>query len=332
MAPKAKFPVTGIKEIAQLAGVSPATVSNVLNGRPNVGQATKERVLAICKEHDYHPNIAGRHLKTGRPKTILFTFSDFDRSFYLEVIHGIHDYADAHDYDLLICTGRVCEKYMHPAMTSGCIALDGKLSSDLLERKASPDYPIVVLDRILQNPSIKSILVNNYDPMYALVDSLAKKGFARFSFLGGIENTADNRERYQAFLDALKANGIAFTRDGYIAGNWHESSGIRAAQILLLTESRPEVLVCANDNMAMGAIQTFNANGLTVGRDISVTGFDNNAIAEYNGITTIDIPDYERGYLAAQALVGNIEGDINREIFRITAKLIERSSVAPRRL
>jgi LacI family transcriptional regulator len=259
---------------------------------------------------------------------LLFTFSDFDRSFYLEVIHGIHDYADAHDYDLLICTGRVCEKYMHPAMTSGCIALDGKLPSEILDRKAAADYPIVVLDRILDNPYVKSILVNNYDPMYSLVDSLAKRGFTRFSFLGGIENTADNRERYQAFLDALEGNGITFTRDGYIAGDWHENSGIRAAQILLLTESRPQVLVCANDNMAMGAIRTFNANGLVVGRDISVTGFDNNAIAEYNGITTIDIPDYERGYLAAQALVGNIEGEMNKETFRITAKLIERTSVA----
>ncbi|MFA6690125.1 MAG: substrate-binding domain-containing protein, partial [Sphaerochaetaceae bacterium] len=85
---------------------------------------------------------------------------------------------------------------------------------------------------------------------------------------------------------------------------------------------------CANDNMAMGAIRTFNANGLVVGRDISVTGFDNNAIAEYNSITTIDIPDYERGYLAAQALVSNIEGEMNKETFRITAKLIERTSVA----
>lgn len=318
----------GVKEIAQLAGVSPATVSNVLNGRTNVGPATKDRVLAICKQYDYHPNIIGKNLKTGKPKTLLFTFSDFDRSFYLEVIHGIHDYADAHDYDLLICTGRVCEKYMHPAMTSGCIALDGKLPSEILDRKAAADYPIVILDRILDNPYVKSILVNNYDPMYSLVDSLAKRGFTRFSFLGGIENTADNRERYQAFLDALEGNGITFTRDGYIAGDWHENSGIRAAQILLLTESRPQVLVCANDNMAMGAIRTFNANGLVVGRDISVTGFDNNAIAEYNSITTIDIPDYERGYLAAQALVSNIEGEMNKETFRITAKLIERTSVA----
>lgn len=316
----------GVKDIAELAGVSPATVSNVLNGRSNVGEATKEKVLAICREHEYHPNIAGRHLKTRESRTILFTFSDFDRSFYLEVIHGIHDYAEAHNYDLLICTGKSCEKYMHPSVSSGCIALDGSLASSILDRKASPDYPIVVLDRIMDNPNVKSILVNNYDPMYQLVDALAKKGYRRFSFLGGIENTADNRERYQAFIDALDANSILFTRDRYIAGDWSENSGVRAAQILLLTDIRPQVLVCANDNMALGAIRTFNENSLAVGRDIMVTGFDNNAIAEYNGITTIDIPDYERGYLAAQALVGNIEGEMNRDIFRINAKILWRNS------
>lgn len=316
----------GVKEIAALAGVSPATVSNVLNGRANVGQETRERVLAICREKGYNPNIVAKNLKTGSPKTLLFTFSDFDRKFYLDVIHGIHDYVDAHDYDLLICTGRFCEKYMDPLVTSGCIALDGKLENAVLERKASRNYPIVVLDRKLDNPFIKSILVNNYGPMHQLVTRLVDAGYRRFSFLGGVENTSDNRERYQAFLDALGSRGICFTRDRYISGDWHEESGRRAAQILMLTYPRPEVLVCANDNMALGAMEVFRDNGLSVGHDILVTGFDNNDVATYNGITTIDIPDYERGYLAAQALVGNIEGDIDTSTFRINAKIIERSS------
>lgn len=316
----------GVKEIAELAGVSPATVSNVLNGRSNVGKETKDKVLEICKAYDYNPNLMGKQLKTGKPKTILFTFSDFARSFYLDVIHGIHDYADAHGYDLLICTGRVCEKYMHPSSTSGAITLDGKLPTELISRKATKSYPIVVLDRTIDNPYIKSILVNNYDPMYQLTESLVKRGIKRFAFLGGMENTADNKERYQAFLDVLKDNNIKFTRDGYIAGDWSENSGVRAAQILLLTEHKPEALICANDNMALGAINTFTNSGLVVGKDIAVTGFDNNILSEYNNITTIDIPDYERGYLAAQALVGNIEEGINTELFRINAKIIQRGS------
>ncbi|MCH3917229.1 MAG: LacI family transcriptional regulator [Spirochaetia bacterium] len=320
----------GVKEIAKLAGTSPATVSNVLNEKSNVSKAMREKVLSICRENGYNQSKNGRLAKKGKTRTLLFTFSDFDRSFYLEVIHGIHDYAYAHDYELLICTGRVCEKYMEPSMTSGCIALDGKLPSQILERKANETYPVVVLDRTSASPYIKSILVNNYDSMYELVNTLAKRGLKTFSFLGGIEGSEDNKERFQAFIDALKDNGITFTRDGYIAGDWHENSGIRAAQILLLTENPPDVLVCANDNMAMGAIKTFNQNELIVGKDISVTGFDNNLIAEYNDITTIDIPDYERGYLAAQALVGNIEGAMNRDTFRIKAKLIWRGSTTKR--
>ncbi|MFA6776128.1 MAG: LacI family DNA-binding transcriptional regulator [Sphaerochaetaceae bacterium] len=322
----------GVKEIAKIAGVSPATVSNALNGKSNVGEEKRKKILEICREQGYDPNIAGRSLKTGRSKTILFTFSDFDRSFYLEVIHGIHDFAEAHAYDLLICTGGMCAKYMHPGMSSGCIALDGKLPTELLRSKATADYPIISLDRVVDSPYVKSILVNNYEPMFHLVDGLVRRGFTRFAFLGGVEESTDNKERYQAFCDALRKNNLPFSMDRYIAGDWHEASGVRAAHILLLTQNRPQVLVCANDNMALGAIKTFNANDMVVGRDISVTGFDNNSIAEYHGITTIDIPDYERGYLAAQALVGNIEGAMNHDTFRISAKIIERTSVAERPL
>lgn len=318
--------MVGIKEIASLAGVSAATVSNVLNDRPNVGKETREKVLRICRENSFYPDITGKNLKVGKPKAILFTFSDFNRSFYLEVIHGIHDYAYAHDYDLLISTGRLSEKYMHSRITSGCIALDSKLPSEVVKNRASENYPIVILDRVVDSPFVKSILVNNYDSMYRLVSSLVKAGNKRFAYLGGPETTDDNRERYNAFYEALRDNGIIFRRDGYIAGDWLESSGNRAAQILMLTPNRPQVLVCANDNMALGAIKTFNANGLAVGKDILVTGFDNNIIAEYNNITTIDIPDYERGYLAAQALVQNIEDAINTDTFRINAKVIVRSS------
>ena len=82
----------GIKDIARAAGVSASTVSNVINGRKNVSAAVRARVLAICREMDYQANPAGKALRTGEPKTILFNFSDFDRQFYLKIIHGISDY------------------------------------------------------------------------------------------------------------------------------------------------------------------------------------------------------------------------------------------------
>ena len=96
--------MAGIKDIAEAAGVSLSTVSNVINGKRNVGKKTREKVLQLIEEMDYVPNEAGKLLKTKENHTILFVFSDFDRSFYLEVLKGVNDYLKNKDYDLLICT------------------------------------------------------------------------------------------------------------------------------------------------------------------------------------------------------------------------------------
>jgi LacI family transcriptional regulator len=169
----------GIREIAAEAGVSVSTVSNVMNNRPNVGEETRTLILKLCKELNYIPNAAGKSLKTRESKTILFNFSDFDRSFYLKIIEGINDYAGDNDYDLMICTTKSCEKYMRSNLTGGCIILDGKMQSDVLLYAAAEHYPIVVLDRILDNPFIKSIVVNNYDPMTELMRETVKRGYRK---------------------------------------------------------------------------------------------------------------------------------------------------------
>ena len=123
---KWRMGMAGIKDIAEAAGVSLSTVSNVINGKRNVGKKTREKVLQLIEEMDYVPNEAGKLLKTKENHTILFVFSDFDRSFYLEVLKGVNDYLKNKDYDLLICTQRSCEKYMRNNMSSGCIVLYDK--------------------------------------------------------------------------------------------------------------------------------------------------------------------------------------------------------------
>ena len=91
--------MAGIKDIAEAAGVSLSTVSNVINGKRNVGKKTREKVLQLIEEMDYVPNEAGKILKTKENHTILFVFSDFDRSFYLEVLKGVNDYFKNKDYE-----------------------------------------------------------------------------------------------------------------------------------------------------------------------------------------------------------------------------------------
>lgn len=319
--------MTGIKEVAKQAGVSVSTVSNVLNNKKNVGEETRERILKICEELSYYPNMAGRGLKSGKPNTILFNFSDFDRSFYLKIINGISDYVNDNDFDLIICTDKSCEKYMNNSLTSGSIILDKKMKDEVLNRIAGENYPIVVLDRIMKNPWIKSVVVNNYEPMYELIQGVIDRGYRSFGFVGGPEETADNKERYRAFRDALKANNIEFQQKSYFAGNYREKSGYTAAKILMLSRELPDCLVCANDNMAIGAMKAFRENGLRVPGDIAVTGFDNCDLADAMGLTTVSIPNYERGYIAARYLIENIRGQKNVETFKIEAKIIFRESV-----
>lgn len=310
----------GIKDIAKLAGVSPSTVSNVLNNRKNVSEEMRTRILTLCKEYEYEPNITGKSLKSGKSKTILFNFSDFDRQFYLKIIQGISDYVYSKGYDLLICTNRNCEQYMNPSLSCGCIMLDVAASDNMIMKKASKDYPIVVLDRIIEAPYVKSMLVNNYAPQKELVEGLVKKGCRRFAFIGGVD-TLDNKERYNATCDALKENGLSLRRDDYYVGNFREKSGYQAAKLLMLTEHLPDALICANDDMAMGALKAFRENNVKVPEDISVTGFDDTEIAQILKLTTIHVPNYERGYIAAQYLLDAIEGEGNFDSFKISAKV-----------
>ena len=319
--------MVGIKEVARRAGVSVSTVSNVLNNKKNVGEETRQRILKICEEMSYQPNPAGKGLKSNHPNTILFNFSDFDRSFYLKIINGISDYVNDNDFDLIICTDKSCEKYMNNSLTSGSIILDKKMQDDTLMRLARDNYPIVVLDRIMSNDFIKSVVVNNYEPMYEMVQGVIDRGYKSFGFVGGPEETADNKERYRGFRDALEANNIQFQQKSYFAGNYREKSGYTAAKILMLSRELPDCLVCANDNMAIGAMKAFIENGIRVPEDIAITGFDNCDLAEAMELTTVSIPNYERGYIAARYLIENIRGQRNVETFKISAKIIFRRSV-----
>lgn len=323
--------MAGIKDVAKLAGVSVSTVSNVLNNKKNVGDETRRRVMEICEELSYYPNAAGKNLKNGDTKTILFNFSDFDRSFYLSIINGISDYAVDNGYDLMICTRKSCERFMRNGMTSGCIILDMRMKTEFIEEVASEKYPVVFLDRVVDHPYIKSIVVNNYAPMVELVQGLVDRGYKRFSFIGGPEATDDNKERYRAFIDVLNKNGLPFSGKNYHSGDFRQKTGYMAAKIMVLSDELPECIVCANDNMAIGAVQALHEAGLRVPEDVAVTGFDNCALAEPLGLTTVDIPNYERGYLAAQYLIENIEGGQERETLKINAKVRWRKTVSKKR-
>ncbi|WP_339269748.1 LacI family DNA-binding transcriptional regulator [Paenibacillus sp. FSL K6-1330] len=318
--------MSGLKEIAKLADVSVSTVSNVLNGRKNVGRETRERVLRLCSEHGYFPH---KSTKSDRSNTIIFVFSDFDRDYYLKIIKGISHCLTENGYDLIICTNKSSTNFMRSKFASGTISLDRNMTDEYLVSVATPQFPVVLMDRIIDNEyaNTKSVIVDNYPVMCEMVQTLVDKQFTNFGYIGGLEFTLDHKERFAGFMDTLAKNGIVFDRRNYFHGDYSEESGYQAAKILILSNALPEVLVCANDNMALGAIKALEENGIRVPEDISITGFDNSDAAAMAGLTTIAIPRYESGYLAAKELLEMIKGTTGREPFKLNATIQWRKTV-----
>ncbi|MFF2092975.1 LacI family DNA-binding transcriptional regulator [Paenibacillus sp. NPDC058174] len=321
--------MSSLKEIAQLTGVSISTVSNVLNGRKNVSQETRDRILRCCEEQGYVHDASPKKTKSDRDKRIVFIFSDFDREFYLKIIEGVSTCLNENGYDLIICTNKSSDNFLKSSFARGTISLDGSLSDEYFKTVAKPEFPVVLMDRVLENDNknTKSVLVDNYPVMRQMVQSLVDRGFQRFGFLGGNSTSLDNKERFAGFADTLQENGIAFDQSYYYHGNYREKSGYQAAKLMILSNDYPEVLVCANDNMAIGAMKAFEEHQISVPQNISITGFDDSDAAALAGLTTIKIPRYESGFLAAKELLELIKGNVNRETVKIGASIIWRQSV-----
>ncbi len=317
--------MAGIKEIAERAGVSITTVSNVLNKKKNVGARTREKVLSIAQELGYnHKEQSGID---GKRRTIIVSFSDFDTLFYLDILHGISDYVSRQGYHILICNGDDLAHYSDPDEVCGCIILSSQILDSQVIAVADKGMPVITLDRELKHPMIKPMIVSNYEGERQLMQKLVEAGFKSFAYLSG-QDTADNKERYTALREVLRENDISFHRNDFYEGDWREKSGTQAARLIMLRDRMPEVLVCANDMMAIGAIRHFQENGIRVPEDISVCGFDDIIISRYLGLTTVSVPDYERGFLAGQALLNILDGTGDFDTYRIGARVKWRRTAA----
>lgn len=310
-----------IKDIAKAARVSVSTVSNVLNGKRNVGAQTRDRILKICEEMHYHPNVHARKLKTRSTNTVLFVFSDFQRSFYLRIINGINDYLLAQNISMIICTHTSMDTFLHNGSADGAIVLDQNVRDKQVLAAAGEHMPIVMMDRVLASPYIGSVITDNLASMTELTEHMVVNGYKRFHYVGGVAHTPDHMERYEAFGEVLRRNGIAFGPGQYYQGDYSQESGSRAAGLMIAAGNLPDVVVCANDSMAIGALKTFQEAGIQVPGQVAVCGFDGDPSAEVprGFLTTMTIPRYETGYLAAEAIVSMIRHEQKASVRKIRA-------------
>jgi LacI family transcriptional regulator len=321
--------MTTIRDVAKRAGVSVTTASYALNDTGRIGDATRKRVLEAAEELNFHPNAFARHLKKRKTQTIGVFISRFGGSFYDEILEGIHNVILDTDYELLVCPeSRSTRRILLHRQVDGAIVFDSKIPNERILKLASNHFPIVVLDRSLQNEFILPLLLDNPQGVREVFAHLYDQGCRKMSFVAGAYDSFDNAERMATFLSEAEQRDVQVT---VYHGSFTEVSGYEAAKAVLQSNDLPDAVFCANDQMAIGFLRAMKEHGLQAPADIAVVGFDDIPLTRYMQptLSTVGTSRFEWGTTAVRQLIDFLEDETPFQMHRIPTRFIPRDSSMP---
>lgn len=330
--------MANIRDVAQRAEVSIATVSRVVNGNRPVHPEIRERVLKAVQELGYRPNFLARGLRQSYTCMIGLIIPDNSNPFYAELARAIEDAGFAAAYSVILCNSDLSEKkqqaYVEVLLShqvDGIILADmeGVVPKVAVEHILSQNIPVVLTNKDTVLPSLDQVMVNNYQGGYLagqyLLDLNHRRiGCINFSFPRPIES-----DRIAGFRQALAEGGIKLTSRDFTLGNGRYDSGYKAMQELYQQNPDLTAVFVFNDLMALGAISALHAQGIRVPEDISIIGYDNIAFASTTepGLTTIAQPVTAMGRECITLLLKRIQQpDKQPTRIMLPAELIERST------
>jgi len=279
----------GIKEVAAAAGVSWKTVSNVVNDTGRVGAATRARVEAVIAELDYRPNLAGRQLRRGRTNTLALAVPWVHAPYFSVLAHELIDVAGTRGYRVLIEETRSTRSTeLEVARGFDVQAIDGIIFSPLELTPAEIDevrgtVPLVLLgERADPDPSRERrtdhVSIDNVAAAAEVTTHLLDAGRRRLGFLGAEPRGAGRTgaQRVQGFVEAHEAAGLEVDERWVLqVDQFSRPAGASTVESVLARIDQIEGLVCANDELALGALHALRRNGVRVPEDLAVTGWDN---------------------------------------------------------
>lgn len=304
-------------DVARLAGVSPSTVSRILNGTAKVSDDKRLAVLAAIEKVSFAPNQMAQGLKKGRSLTIGIVVQDISSPFFDETLRGIDDGLKGTGYASVIVSGhwnadeeadRV--RLLLARKVDGIILLSGRISDEAV-LGFSGQRPIVSTGRALQTRTALGFKTDNEYGAWLAVRHLVELGHRRIAFISGPANNHDADERLAGYRRALNEAQIDIDPALVVEGNYHEASGMMAMNRLFDTHQQFTAVFAANDLSAYGARLALYRKGIRVPDDISLVGFDDLPGSSYTTppLTTVRQPMYDMGRIATQALLRLINGE-----------------------
>jgi LacI family transcriptional regulator len=306
-----------LEMVAERAGVSPSTVSRILNGTAVVSDEKRAAVDEAIAKLGFVPNPVARGLAGGRTLSVGVVSQAIDSPFYGAALRGIEIELDAAGYSPLFMSGHWqaeaearCIDVLRSRRVDGLIVLTGRLSDSAL-RSVARLLPVVVTGRILKAPNLLSMDFDNREGARQATQHLIEQGHKRIAFIGGDPEHPDAVDRQQGYEAALQAAGLRADPTLILTGDFSELSGLVAVEQLLDTRTRFSAIFAANDQMACGAALGLHRRGRRVPDDVSLVGFDDLAGSVYMvpPLTTVHNPVQEIGQLAARAMLGLLAGD-----------------------
>lgn len=332
-----------IKDIAKIANVGVSTVSRVLNNHPDVKDETRKKVLEVIKENNYIPNNSARVLKSTSTKNIGILVKGVFNPFFSEILKIISTKVEEEGYTMILqhhnndndigtLLGFIKEKRLQ-----GVICLGGNFAefddSDLTDVDAA--IVLVSVDQVTRKnlKRCSSISINNKLAAYMATEYFINNGHKHIGLMLG-ESKCDigiGKERHEGYKTALKQHNMIYREDYVTYGEYESKTAYECTKKLLRAHNEITAIFAISDIMAIGVAKAVVSLGYTIGKDISIIGFDGMDIAAYYepSITTIKQPKNDMGNMSVELLLSVLEGKAENKHIFLDVELVEGGSCQP---
>jgi LacI family transcriptional regulator len=337
-----------LRDIATELGLSITTVSRALCGYGDVAEATRQRVVLAAEEMGYVPDVTARRLQKGRTDTIGVVIPTsgprFSDPYFSELLAGIGNEAARHNFDLLVSTRppdteeeeAAYRRMVEGRLVDGLLVVRTRAQDRRIAYLAGVGFPFVAFGRSDLDVEFPYVDEDGYRGLELVIQHVLDLGHRQLALILSPQNLMFSVYRRAGAEAVLERHGLSVAPEYTLVGDLTQGGGYEATRKLLSLNPPPTAVIACNDLMALGAISAAQKQGLVVGRDIVITGFDDIPLAEHShpSLTTVHQPIYDIGRRICDMLIGLIQGrELSNGHILLQPELIvrESSGMGPKR-
>ncbi len=325
-----------LSDVAEMAGVSKATVSRYLNNSLALPPETATRIQQAIRQLNYRGNSLARRLSKGGSETLGLVLPDITNTFFAELADAAEEEASAQGFSLVLCVTRNNPdkelqfiRWLDSCQVDGLLFATNRPDDGLLCEEIRRHQHIVLLDEDIPGTTAPKVFTDNRQGGLIATQQLIAAGHRHIAFVGGEHGLMSARERYQGFSEALHQAGLNCPDPWVLFGQYKLEFGTRALEQLFSTPQRPTAIFAASDYLVLGILDGLRNLNLSAPADLSVVGFDDASYTNYTHprISTIRQPARQMGHTAVRLLLQMLKDQPVPEITRLPVEWIARDSI-----